>query len=92
MQLLAEMRAFAAAQSPNPNDLDPHWKGEAHVGTSSTFIQKETVLDRVGLEYAKGDLVSPRGEVQGGVFILKTEWDCASAEEWQKRGQSGEGP
>jgi hypothetical protein len=84
VQCVPKTNAARILQSPNPNDIDPSWRGESHVGTSSTFIQKGTVVDVVGLEYVKGDYISPRGGGEENVFILRVEWDCASSEKWQQ--------
>jgi hypothetical protein len=62
-------------QSPNPNDIDPHWRGQGYIGLSWSFIRKNTIKTETGI-YFVGKLVSPRGGVQQPVFILSDEWNC----------------
>ena len=64
-------------QSPNPNDIDPAWRGHSRIGSSSGFIQEASVKTETGL-YLVGGLVSPRGAVQRPVFVLPDEWNCAT--------------
>jgi hypothetical protein len=84
IQCVPKSNAARILQSPHPNDIAPRWGGESRIGTSWTFIIKEKVADEVDLEYAKGDLVSPRGGVEHNLFILKAEWDCRPIDEQQK--------
>jgi hypothetical protein len=85
IQCVPKSNATRILQSPHPNDIAPRWGGESRVGMSSTFIIKETVAGEVGLEYAKGDLVSPRGGVEHNLFILKAEWDCGTIDKQQQK-------
>jgi len=61
-------------QSPNPNDVDPHWRRDSSIGTSWTFVRESSVRTEVGL-YFVGKLISPRGGVQQPIFILPDEWN-----------------
>jgi hypothetical protein len=65
-------------QSTNPNDLGPHWRGEATVGTASYVIVSEELEDD-GLAYFAGELVSTSGArllSWGPVYVLAREWTC----------------
>ena len=62
-------------QSPSPNDVHPHWRGETRIGRSWTFALESSVKTEAGL-YFVGKLISPSGGVQQPIFVLGDEWDC----------------
>jgi hypothetical protein len=67
-------------QRPHPfsavaNAIHPDWTGESQIGLSWSFIGKQKIKGETG-DFAKGDLVSPRGGITKGVFILLSEWTC----------------
>ena len=62
-------------QSANPNDIHKDWRGESRIGTAWSLIKMRRV-EKDGVEYLRGTLISPRGGAMGEVYVLRTEWDC----------------
>lgn len=67
--------ASRVLQSTNPNDISPDWRSESYIGTDWYFVPAKS-LSQDGLEYMRGDLYSPRGSLQGEVYVLAREWEC----------------
>lgn len=62
-------------QSANANDVHPQWRGESHIGTGWWIVVDHTVT-RAGVRFLSGELFSPRGNAQGQIYAVASEWYC----------------
>lgn len=78
LQLSCHPNSVAARllQSASPNDIHPRLGRDSSIGMAWSF-EALGALNRDGVTYLKGDLISPRGGVINyDAMIIAAEWTC----------------
>jgi len=78
LQLSCQPNSIAARllQSASPNDIHPTWGGSSRIGLDWR-VEGLRAVNRDGVAYLSGDLISPRGGViNHDVTIIAAEWTC----------------